>query len=320
MPFIEPRLGSKTVESIWSEAGSGDLTLCPKCDDVAESVGDGKRQCISCYHTFTPKTSARKTAAGTCPHCGTGDIESGAARCPGCDYQLQWDIMNFDGDPVNAYDDGKVKTAASDVVCNQSGCHNKATKIWDTPVKGSQVGFCDEHDGPPTKAQPKTAKAKVVRGTGRGYTVKCDACGVSPMNDLTYAGATQTADTHNEIHHSKTAGFPPPSGATGFDPNGEWCSGTGETPLHSGGMNVAGGCPRCYEQNPDLSEGGTIKAHNPKKFHEAAVMGDGVDYDGVEPGSPESASYRPTTRDETLRDGPSGRRPPPARPRHPGPA
>jgi hypothetical protein len=59
-PFIAPRLGAKTVESIWTEAASSDLTLCPRCEDVAEPVAGGKRQCISCYHTFTP---AQKTAA-----------------------------------------------------------------------------------------------------------------------------------------------------------------------------------------------------------------------------------------------------------------
>jgi hypothetical protein len=37
---------------------------------------------------------SRKTATGSCPHCGTGGIESGASRCPGCNYQLQWDIMH----------------------------------------------------------------------------------------------------------------------------------------------------------------------------------------------------------------------------------
>ncbi len=185
--------------------------------------------------------------------------------------------------------------ATDSVVCNQSGCHNKATKVWDTPVKGSQVGYCDEHEGPATKAQPKTAGAKVYKTTGgESWAVRCDTneCrNLHHMEGLTHEGATQQAAAHNKIHHSKTAGFSPPKGATGFDPNGEWCSGTGETPLSSGGMNVAGGCPRCYEQNPTLSDSGTIKAHNPKKFHEASVDGPSED----------SESFRPLNHDEIAR-------------------
>lgn len=57
-------------------------------------------------------------------------------------------------------------------------------------------------------------------------------------------------------------------GARTFDPNGKWCEGTGDVPLRSGGMNVAGGCPQCYEKNPELSDGGTIKAHNPQMLRD----------------------------------------------------
>jgi hypothetical protein len=63
-------------------------------------------------------TSTRKTATGTCPHCGAGGIEPGAGRCPGCDYQLRWDIMDFDGDPVEAYDDGLVNTSRKTAIDN----------------------------------------------------------------------------------------------------------------------------------------------------------------------------------------------------------
>ena len=54
--------------------------------------------------------AARKTAGATCPHCGEGGIEQAASRCPGCNYQLQWEI-NFGGGDwplVDAYDDGHV--------------------------------------------------------------------------------------------------------------------------------------------------------------------------------------------------------------------
>lgn len=64
--------------------------------------------------------AARKTAGATCPHCGEGGIEQAASRCPGCNYQLQWEI-NFGGGDwplVDAYDDGHVGSRKRASVCS----------------------------------------------------------------------------------------------------------------------------------------------------------------------------------------------------------
>jgi hypothetical protein len=71
-PRIAPRLGAKAVDQIW--AISSDVVLCPKCDDVAEKVGGGKRQCISCYHTFQPKTAATTCKYPGCNNRATSDV------------------------------------------------------------------------------------------------------------------------------------------------------------------------------------------------------------------------------------------------------
>ena len=77
-----------------------------------------------------------------------------------------------------------------------------------------------------------------------------------------------------KVNSAKTAGpdgrgpgsglYDPIGTAQGFDPNGKWCEGIGETP------NSRGGCARCYLENAELyfenaelSDGGYVKRHNP---------------------------------------------------------
>jgi hypothetical protein len=178
--------------------------------------------------------------------------------------------------------------AADSVVCNQSGCHNKATKVWDTPVKGSQVGYCDEHEGPATKAQPKTAKAKVFKShDGKSWGVACNTneCrSVRAMEGLTHDGATQQAAAHNQIHHSK-------SSSDGFTSNPHYEGWDGKDPMATTpkpGPDC--NCERCVND-----------PYSPRNRAKIAFTHDEIDWTDVEPGSPECASYRPSDRDETMR-------------------
>jgi hypothetical protein len=203
MPFIAPRLGAKTVESIWTEAASSDLTLCPKCDDVAEPVPGGKRQCISCYHTFTPE---QKTAAAD----------------PSSPEYKEW-------------------------LDNQS---------WDpTAPVGQQRGLSEIF--PPVEMDTSEYRTAAERPAQ-----PCENCGKPvPAGHVTFCPACQDSKVG-----AKTAAFPPPTGAAGFDPDKSWCEGTGESP------NSGGGCARCYNANPELSDSGFVKAHNPMSLADSNVL------------------------------------------------
>lgn len=206
--------------------------------------------------------------------------------------------------------------AVDSVVCNQSGCHNKATKVWDTPVKGSQVGYCDEHEGPATKAQPKTAGAKVVKSPGgKSWQVKCDACGNTPMHNLTHDGASQLADSHNRAHHSKTSADVNYGGGPGSDDPGINLNyvDMGHEPK-SDRLGTDATCDICGKailfdgfhgpmerdeyghSSPSKSWKHVVRA----SAHEAFTH-DEIDWTDIEPGSPECASYRPSDREETMR-------------------
>jgi len=81
---------------------------------LADSLANGNVRCeCGCKYWVGGKCfdCDASLPGGVCPNCGTGGAVGGQARCKGCDYQLQWDLMKMftpGANPVAAYDDGKV--------------------------------------------------------------------------------------------------------------------------------------------------------------------------------------------------------------------
>ena len=198
--FRSASLKTAGTEGLWDES-LDHRTRCPQCDVKAL---DAKGECHHCgFHLVTAaslKTTAQQVGYYVVSRNGvpiSGPYATRSDAAPNMIEQrgaavmfigpgdsAEWAALKAKQFPVgsNTVNGAKI---ASDVICNQSGCHNKATKVWDTPVKGSQVGFCDEHDMPSIEDRSRTPSWETEedpwageRHTAAGQSLLLDlACG-----------------------------------------------------------------------------------------------------------------------------------------------
>ena len=274
MPFIQPRLSSKTVEDIWTQAGSDkhpqegctrcwcgskywDGDICHSCGekwDGHDSTDDWESQ--RAPHTAKAKVFKSHDGKSWGVACNTNECRSvrameglthdGASQLADSHNKAHHSKTASDGFTSNPHYEGwdgkdpMATTPKPGPDCNCERCVNDPYSPRNrarTAFTHDEIDWTDIEPGSPECASYRPSDLEETRRMVR-------------REDDRRKTPRDTPDRRQAANDGRGP-------AQSFDPNGKWCEGIGETP------NSRGGCARCYLENAELSDGGYVKRHNP---------------------------------------------------------